>query len=93
MQPNREGTSLQKPYPPTIDQLDPSVYRPTAVTEIIRAKGTFWLADELGDLLSISRKHIYKLAKAGRIPHYRLFGSIRFDPEAVAQWLESRAIN
>jgi excisionase family DNA binding protein len=67
--------------------------RPTAVTEIIRSKGTFWSADDLGEVLGISRKHIYKLAKAGRIPHYRISGSIRFDPEAVALWLEKRAIN
>jgi excisionase family DNA binding protein len=67
--------------------------KPTAVTQIIRAKGSFWSADELSEVLCISRKHIYKLAKAGRIPHYRISGSVRFDPEAVAQWLEKRSIN
>ena len=65
----------------------------TAVTEIIRSKGSFWSADELSEVLCISRKHIYKLAKAGRIPHYRISGSVRFDPEAIAQWLEKRSIN
>jgi excisionase family DNA binding protein len=70
-----------------------SFTQPTAVTDIIRAKGSFWTADELAEVLSVSRKHIYKLAKGGRIPCYRMGGTIRFDPEATAQWLEKRAIN
>jgi DNA binding domain, excisionase family len=65
----------------------------TSVIDIVRTKGTFWNADELAEVLAISRKHLYKLAKSGRIPCYRMGGAIRFDPEATAQWLEKRAIN
>ncbi len=65
----------------------------TSVTDIIRAKGSFWTAEDLAEVLSISRKHVYKLAKGGRIPCYRMGGAVRFDPEATAQWLERRAIN
>ncbi|WP_348267906.1 helix-turn-helix domain-containing protein [Edaphobacter sp. DSM 109919] len=65
----------------------------TSVIDIVRNKGCFWNADELAEVLSISRKHIYKLAKSGRIPCYRMGGAIRFDPEATALWLEKRAIN
>jgi excisionase family DNA binding protein len=62
------------------------------VIDTIRSKGAFLTADELSELLSLSRKHIYKLAKGGRIPHYRLGGTVRFDPKATAEWLEERSV-
>jgi len=70
-----------------------SANKPTSVIDIVRNKGSFWNADELAEVLAISRKHVYKLAKSGRIPCCRMGGAIRFDPETTAQWLERRAIN
>jgi excisionase family DNA binding protein len=46
----------------------------------------------LAEVLSLSRKHIYKLAKNGRMPSLRIGGAIRFDLHATAAWLESKAI-
>jgi excisionase family DNA binding protein len=57
----------------------------------IRERRAAWTAEELGVLLNLSRKHIYKLAKTGRMPSYRLGGAIRFDPQATADWLEKKA--
>ena len=62
------------------------------VIDIIRSKRAFLTAEELSDLLSVSRKHIYKLAKGGRIPHKRLGGLVRFDPKETADWLEERSV-
>jgi excisionase family DNA binding protein len=62
------------------------------VIDTIRSKGACITADELSNLLSLSRKHIYKLAKEGRIPHFRIGGAVRFDPKDTADWLEERSI-
>ncbi len=47
-------------------------------------------AVELAALLSISRVTIFKQAKAGRIPNFRIGTSVRFDPHSVACWLRGR---
>jgi excisionase family DNA binding protein len=44
-------------------------------------------ADELASILAVSRITIFKQAKAGRIPSFRIGTCVRFDPHAVAQWL------
>jgi excisionase family DNA binding protein len=59
---------------------------------LVRRRRTAWTAEELAEVLSLSRKHIYKLAKRGRMPSLRIGGAIRFDPHAIAAWIESKAI-
>lgn len=83
----------QVPEKPSLANLSGVVTRQThtSVIDIVRNSGRLWEADQLSDILAISRKHIYKLAKSGRIPCLRMGGAIRFDPEATAQWLEKRA--
>ena len=44
-------------------------------------------ANELADMLAVSRITIFKQAKAGRIPSFRIGTCVRFDPRSVAQWL------
>jgi excisionase family DNA binding protein len=44
-------------------------------------------ADELAGMLTVSRITIFKQAKAGRIPSFRIGTCVRFDPKMVAQWL------
>lgn len=36
-----------------------------------------------------TRKHLYDLAKRGRIPHYRIGGSVLFDPKEVKEWFDN----
>src|SRR6266568_2470922 len=62
------------------------------LASLVRRRRTAWTAEELAEVLSLSRKHIYKLAKKGRMPSLRIGGAIRFDPHATAAWLESKAI-
>ena len=62
------------------------------LASLVRRRRTAWTAEELAEVLSLSRKHIYKLAKKGRMPSLRIGGAIRFDPHAIAAWLESKAI-
>jgi excisionase family DNA binding protein len=63
-----------------------------SLIQTIRSRRTAWKADELADLLAMSQKHILKLAKDQRIPSYRLGGAVRFDPGAVANWLEEKHV-
>jgi excisionase family DNA binding protein len=44
-------------------------------------------AFELAELLAVSRITVFKLARAGRIPCFRIGSCVRFDTRAVAQWL------
>jgi excisionase family DNA binding protein len=63
-----------------------------SVVEAIRGRQTAMGAEDLADLLGLTRKHILKLAKAQRMPSYRLGGAVRFDPGRIADWLESRSV-
>jgi excisionase family DNA binding protein len=47
-------------------------------------------AEELAGFLNISKVTIFKQAKAGRIPSFRIGTSVRFDPKAVARWLRTQ---
>ena len=47
-------------------------------------------ADDLATILAVSRITIFKYAKAGRIPSFRIGTCVRFDPRAVARWLRSQ---
>ena len=44
-------------------------------------------AKTLAQLLQVSQVTIYKLAKAHKLPSFRVGTAVRFDPRAVAQWL------
>lgn len=45
---------------------------------------------EVAELLSVTPQHIYKMAASGRIPSFRISGSVRFDSAQVATWLQSK---
>jgi excisionase family DNA binding protein len=47
-------------------------------------------AEQLAKLLNISEITVYKQAKAGRIPSFRIGTCVRFDPKAVAEWVRTQ---
>jgi excisionase family DNA binding protein len=47
---------------------------------------------ELARILTMSRTTVYQLVEAGRIPHYRIGESIRFDPVRIASWLAEQEV-
>jgi excisionase family DNA binding protein len=59
-------------------------------TRIARRRNALTVT-ELADLLNLSANHIYDLVKLDQVPHYRLRGSIRFDPAKIARWLLEQA--
>jgi len=47
-------------------------------------------ANELADILAVSHATIFKQAKAGRIPSFRIGTCVRFDPKTTADWLRKQ---
>jgi excisionase family DNA binding protein len=47
-------------------------------------------AAELSKLLSVHKLTIYRAAKAGRLIGFYVGASLRFEPKAVAEWLNMR---
>jgi excisionase family DNA binding protein len=45
---------------------------------------------EVAELFGVTPQHIYKMAASGRIPSFRISGSVRFDPDDVAAWLKEK---
>jgi predicted DNA-binding transcriptional regulator AlpA len=46
-------------------------------------------ADDIARLLQTSRHTIYLWVRDDRIPHFRLNGSLKFDPALIADWIDS----
>ena len=49
-------------------------------------------ARQLAEMLHCSEKMLYKQARAGRVPSFRIGSLVRFDPVLVADWLKARSI-
>jgi len=45
---------------------------------------------EIAKLLGVTPQHIYRMAASGTIPSFRISGSVRFDPDDVASWLQQK---
>jgi excisionase family DNA binding protein len=59
---------------------------------LLERRQTALTVDELASMLAMSADALYKQAKRGNIPHYRIASAIRFDGVRVAEWLRARAI-
>jgi excisionase family DNA binding protein len=64
-----------------------STTEPLYLADRIERIGRALTANELAELLTVSKITIFKQAKAGRIPSFRIGTCVRFDPRSVAQWL------
>jgi len=49
-------------------------------------------APEVAEITDLHRLTVYRLAKDGRIPCYRISGLLRFDPAAVAEYLRAHEL-
>jgi len=61
-----------------------------SIADQIKAINHAMKVKELALMLDMSPTKLYNLAREGRIPSYRIAGSIRFDPHAAAEWLRAR---
>jgi len=64
--------------------------QPATLAEQIERLGRALTAKELARILSVSTITIFKQAKTGRIPCFRIGTCVRFDPRAVANWLRAQ---
>ena len=60
------------------------------ILETIESTDTLLDVETLGRLTATSPKTLYKAIQAGRLPAYRIGGSIRLDPSEIAEWLRDR---
>jgi len=49
-------------------------------------------AEEVSELFGVHLDTIYKLARSGSIPSFRIGTSVRFDPKYLAEWYEQQTI-
>lgn len=60
---------------------------PLSIRERIAGFDRAMTADDLASILGVSEITVYKHAKAGRIPSFRIGTCVRFCPQAVADWI------
>lgn len=46
-------------------------------------------AEVIAERLDVDRLRVYELARTGQIPSVRIGRSLRFDPDAVEQWIRA----
>ena len=63
-----------------------------SIPDALASIGRAITAAELADLLSLNKLTIYRLAKRGKIPSFRIANCVRFDPRAVAEYLRKHSI-
>jgi excisionase family DNA binding protein len=62
----------------------------TTIISQLRTRRTALRPKELALLLSVSERQVTALIKAGRLPGYKIGGSVRVDPGRAADWLEQK---
>jgi excisionase family DNA binding protein len=62
------------------------------VTSGLRSMRGLVMADVIAEVLDSTSKHVYAMAKAGRIPHIRIGTMVRFDPIQIADWITAHSI-
>jgi excisionase family DNA binding protein len=60
------------------------------VTEFLSQSNSCLTAAKLAKLLSVHKLTIYRATKAGRLKGFYVGASLRFEPSAVAAWLDMR---
>jgi excisionase family DNA binding protein len=56
--------------------------------EILENRKEALKVSEVAKILGVTPQHIYKMAKAGAIPHFHVQGAIRFCPADLAEWIK-----
>jgi excisionase family DNA binding protein len=65
-------------------------YRKMALPDYLETIDCGMTTAELSKVIGIPARTLYRQAKAGRIPSFRVGSSVRFDPHVVAKWLRAR---
>ena len=57
---------------------------------ILAFNGAALTADDLGPIVKLNTDTIYKQAKRGSIPSFRIGTAVRFDPKALVEWFDKQ---
>jgi excisionase family DNA binding protein len=49
-------------------------------------------AEDVAAILGVKKDSIYKLARSGGIPCFRIGTSVRFDPKKLSEWYDGQCI-
>jgi excisionase family DNA binding protein len=77
---------------PAVVLMDWGGAKPLDLVERIRRSKSGLSAEQLAGMLGCTPRNIQKKAKAGKMPSYRIGGSVKFDPVRTADWLQSQAM-
>ncbi len=69
-----------------------SSYKMKSLASRIRGRQGALNAEQLAELLGMSRITILRRAKRGTIPSFRVGSSVRFDPANIAKWLLGQGV-
>ena len=86
----RPAGNREKRRSPGILSWSSSVSEPKSLADQIANHQGALTAAELGRHLGIARVSVFKMAKRGVIPCFRLGTSVRFCPATIARWLRER---
>ena len=63
------------------------------IPEQVESFGRALTAADLSKILSVNKLTIYRLAQAGRLPHFRIASVLRFDPRTTANFLRNHEVS
>ena len=72
--------------------LDSSNYKLRSIASRVNNIHNALTANELAELLQMSRITILRRAKRGTIPSFRVGSCVRFDPAAISKWLIEQGV-
>lgn len=61
----------------------------TSIVQRLNAISHAVKAPLLAEMLQLDLVTVYKMARLGELPSYRIGYSVRFDPREVAKWLQA----
>ena len=57
--------------------------------EAQRSREVIWDVGDCAKVLRVSPRLVQKLAHEGRLPHFRVGRYMRFNPDAVREWMKA----
>lgn len=57
------------------------------LADILAQRQTAMTVAEVAEVLQISQRLVYQLAAEGKIPSFKVRGTVRFDPQVLAGWV------
>src|SRR5579871_1910293 len=58
--------------------------------EILESRKEALNAQQVAELLGLSKKQVYEMAATGKLPSFRIGKAVRFDAQDLAEWLRRK---